>query len=196
MNAPQAIIIEHTVANYADWKAAFDGHAPARKDAGFVAHHLNRGSDSPNDILAFMLYSDRSKVEQFLQSSDLKEAMSNAGVQGPPAVTFCSPIEDNAVWDRPLPAVIVRHKVADYDAWKKVYDSVDEFRKNSGIVGHAVNRAGEDGNTIIVYHQAETREDLEKFMTSPELKRAMADAGVLEAPRIDFVEGGVDAANY
>ena len=192
MTNDKALLVEHAVSNFETWKAAFDAHEGKRKEHSFTAHHLNRGVDDTNIVTVFMLYGDQEKVESFIDSDDLKAAMADAGVKSKPDFTFCTPTLDRVIWDRELPAVIVRHQVADYDAWKKVYDKLDDVRAQAGIIGDAVNRSGDDGNLVIVYHQAETRKDLEAFMNSSTLKAAMAEAGVISAPQISFVTGGVN----
>jgi hypothetical protein len=34
--------------------------------------------------------------------------------------------------------LFVRHPVADYAAWRRVYDDFDEERRGMGVTGHAV----------------------------------------------------------
>lgn len=191
MTQLNAVLVDHTVASFDAWKPHFDAHAGARAEASVVAHHLNRGDDEPNRVILFLLYKDPARAKAFFESADLRAVMQKAGVTGPPTVTFCTPVKDAAVWDRPLPAMIVKHRVANYDAWRKVYDGVAGLRAEHGIIGDAVNRSGDDGNTIVVYHQAEKRASLERFLAQPALKAAMAAGGVLEAPEVTFVTGGL-----
>jgi len=75
-----------------------------------------------------------------------------------------------------------RHQVADYDAWRKVYDAFD--RESLGVRHHAVYRRVDDPNEITVWHDFDDRETAESFAGSDELKAAMAEAGVVSAPNI------------
>ncbi len=89
----------------------------------------------------------------------------------------------------------MHHGVEDYDAWVEVYNAFDLHRKESGIVGHAVDRELDDPSNVIVYHQAEALTTLRAFVDSNELKERMREGGVKEPFEIRFVDA-VDAAEY
>jgi quinol monooxygenase YgiN len=75
-----------------------------------------------------------------------------------------------------------RHHVADYDAWRKVYDAFD--RESLGVRRHAVYRTLDDANEVTVSHDFDDRAAAESFAGSDELKATMAEAGVVSAPNI------------
>ena len=78
--------------------------------------------------------------------------------------------------------MFARHQVADYDAWRKVYDAFD--RGSLGVRAHAVYRNGSDPSDITVWHDFDDGATAESFANSDELKAAMAEAGVISAPNI------------
>jgi hypothetical protein len=78
--------------------------------------------------------------------------------------------------------MFARHQVADYDAWRKVYDAFD--RESLGVRQHAVYRNVTDPNEITVWPDVDDRATAESFAGSDDLKAAMADAGVVSAPNI------------
>jgi heme-degrading monooxygenase HmoA len=82
----------------------------------------------------------------------------------------------------------VRHKVADFDKWKIVFEEVEPFRKQLGSSGSHVFRNYANSNEVLVITDWDTKEQGIKFGQSPELKEAMARAGVLNAPEISFTE--------
>jgi len=182
-------VVTHRVEDYDLWKRAFDRHAEARRAAGIVRSHINRSADDPNLLSVYLAGTDRAKLEAFFASDDLRATMSKAGVAGPPTITLMKPVEDRTDKRDPLYGMIAIHPVADFAAWKKVYDEVDSVRIAGGIVGHAVNRSASDPNLVIVYHQAETLEALQAFADSKELKGAMGRAGVSGAPSFSFFVG-------
>jgi hypothetical protein len=184
---PLAILVTHAVSNYDTWKGAFDAHQPTRKRAGILGHHINRGADG--SVCVYLAATDREKLAAFLDSSDLKATMKDAGVASPPAIVWLVPVEDSHIADRNTAAMIVSHDVADYAAWKKVYDSVAGLRQRFGIIGAAVNQVLDAPNKVVVYHQAETRGELEAFAASDELKSAMKAGGVTSAPQIRYFDG-------
>lgn len=189
---PLAVLLTHTVQNFDLWKRAFDGHQAARKAAGILGHHLNVGADGA--VSVYLPALDRAKLAAFFDSPDLKSTMKDAGVTSAPQITWLKPIEDAHVGDRALASMLVTHPVAEFSAWKKIYDSVDALRRDAGIVGAAVNQTLDDPNQVVVYHQAETEEALARFSSSPELKAAMKAGGVSAPPQIRFLRSFPGAA--
>ena len=89
---------------------------------------------------------------------------------------------------------LVRHRVADFDAWKKVYDGFAPTQAEHGVHAHQVLRSAEDPNDVIVTHTFDSREAARAFFAMPELKDAMREAGAdadsLEISYFDEVESG------
>lgn len=189
---PLAILVTHQITDFAQWKAAFDGHQPARKEASMLGHHINR--DSGTEVCVYLPATDRAKVQAFLDSPDLRTTMQGAGVTQPPRIDWLKPIEDSHIATRPTAAILVTHDVADFDAWKRVYDGLDGLRRDHGVIGAAVNQALDNPNRVIVYHQAETLAELQAFVASPALKAGMAAGGVKSAPTIRFLHAEPGAA--
>ena len=191
MSTNYAALIEHEVDDFDTWKRAFRDHEDARKKASITETHVNRGRQDPNRVIVYLEYTSPEKAKAFFDSPDLRETMKAAGVTSAPEITFMEPVQGDAEMGRELPGMLVRHQVADYEEWREVYDSLRGLREEVGIVGEAVNRAGDEGNDIIVYHQAEDFETLEQFLNSDELENAMREAGVVEEPEVVFLRGGV-----
>jgi quinol monooxygenase YgiN len=82
----------------------------------------------------------------------------------------------------------VRHKVADFDKWKVVFEEVEPFRQKMGSLGSHVFRNHSNPNEVLVITDWENKEQGLKFGDSPELKEAMQRAGVLGAPEFSFSE--------
>lgn len=82
--------------------------------------------------------------------------------------------------------MIVRHRVADYGAWRSVYDSVEPLRKEFGCSGAEVLVDPSDKQDVIVFHRFPSVEQAEGFAHSPSLREAMGKAGVTGAPRIEI----------
>jgi hypothetical protein len=101
-----------------------------------------------------------------------------------------TPLRQSIVWDRDLPAGMVSHTVADLDQWLAGYDAAEELRRSSGIIGHAANQVSDDPSRVVVYHQAESFDDLRAFMGSEGLRAAMQQAGVTSEPQVAFYTGG------
>ena len=89
---------------------------------------------------------------------------------------------------------LVRHRVADFDAWKKVYDDFAPIQAEHGVQAHQVLRSIENPNDVTVTHTFDSREAAKDFFARPELKEAMSKAGVkadsVEISYLDEVESG------
>jgi quinol monooxygenase YgiN len=77
-----------------------------------------------------------------------------------------------------MTTAIVLHRVADYDRWRPVYDTLDDARDAAGVVRHEVLRSQDDANLVIVRHDFADRAAADSFFASGELKQGMAEAGV------------------
>jgi len=187
---PAAVIITHEVADWATWKSHFDAHEGARKVAGILGHHINRGLDNPNRVTLYLAVSDIGKARAFAASPDLQNAMVAGGVKGAPTVVWVKPLTEQVVWDREVPAMLVSHTVANLDTWLAGYGASAAVQKQGGIIGEAANQSLDDPSTVVVYHQAESHDTLKAFMANPSLAEAMKKAGVTSAPQVTYLTGG------
>jgi hypothetical protein len=81
----------------------------------------------------------------------------------------------------------VLHRVADYDAWRRVYDSVADVQEQGGVANQAVFRSEGDPNNVLVMHAFGNSQEAHSFFESPELRQAMQDAGVdTTSMRLEF----------
>lgn len=79
--------------------------------------------------------------------------------------------------------LFIRHDVADYDAWRQVYDEFDATRRGMGVTGDAVFQSIDNPNDVTVWHDFETAEAAQALVSSPELRDAMQRAGVQGQPQ-------------
>jgi hypothetical protein len=83
--------------------------------------------------------------------------------------------------------LFVRHTVADYGAWRKVYDEIDEQRRAMGVRGDAVFQAIDDPNDVTIWHDFDTVEAARAVASSDELRDAIQRAGVQGEPQLWLV---------
>ncbi len=89
-----SMFIKHTVADYAKWKPVFDDHEATRTANGFTGHSVHRDADDPNVIIIAFRVSDLDRAKEFAASDELRSAMEQAGVQGPPEIWFADDVEE------------------------------------------------------------------------------------------------------
>jgi hypothetical protein len=85
-------------------------------------------------------------------------------------------------------ALIVKHRVADFDQWKKVFDSMTPVRRQYGWLGHIVLRDAQDPNVVTIINRVKDLDGAKRYGGSQDLKNGMKDAGVQGAPEISFLE--------
>jgi len=82
----------------------------------------------------------------------------------------------------------VKHTVADFDAWKVVFDEHAANRKEHGATGHRLARSLDDPNSLTVLTMFRDRAAAEGFLADPSLREVMSSAGVTSEPTIELVE--------
>ena len=49
------VLVRHKVADFSKWKRVYDGHLPARKEAGMIKEvHLLRNADDSNEVFIML----------------------------------------------------------------------------------------------------------------------------------------------
>jgi quinol monooxygenase YgiN len=84
--------------------------------------------------------------------------------------------------------LVVRHTVADYAAWREVYDTVEPVRTTHGCTGHRVLRDPADANDVFITHEFPSVANAQAFTQDPDFGAAMKKAGVTSAPRIEIFQ--------
>ncbi len=82
------VIITQKVKDWDAWKKAFDSHKQARMDAGLTDRGINQAIDDPHMVSVVLVVNDMKKAEAFMSSKDLKDKMTEAGVEGAPDIFF------------------------------------------------------------------------------------------------------------
>lgn len=78
-----------------------------------------------------------------------------------------------------MTTLMIEHRVADYDAWREVYDSVEPVRASNGVRSHRVLQQADDPNHVVVEHVFADAAAAAAFVENPGLRDAMASAGVI-----------------
>jgi quinol monooxygenase YgiN len=86
-----------------------------------------------------------------------------------------------------MPHVLIIHEVADYPAWKKVFDGAAAIRREAGERSYQVLKFQHDANRIVHFSAWTSIEDAKRFFESPRLVKIRAEAGV-KAPEFIYLE--------
>ena len=86
------MFIRHTVANDKAWRKVYDDFALVQKAKGVTAQAVYQAADNPNDITVTHDFATVEAAHAFVNSEELKSAMQNAGVAGPPTIWFTNKV--------------------------------------------------------------------------------------------------------
>jgi len=83
--------------------------------------------------------------------------------------------------------VLIIHEVADYPAWKKVFDQASDIRREAGERSYQVLKYENDPNKIVHFSAWTSIADARAFFESPQLVKIREEAGV-KAPEFIYLE--------
>ena len=81
------VIVSLKVADFDDWKAVFDAGAIGRAEAGIDAKAY-QNIDDPDNPIAIGTAPSKDAFVAFFMRPEMQEIQKNAGVLGPPEITF------------------------------------------------------------------------------------------------------------
>ena len=84
--------------------------------------------------------------------------------------------------------VIIRHKVSDFAAWKKVFDSHASTQSASGLSNPRLFRSADDPSEVVILFDAADTGKAKQFAASSDLRSTMASAGVIDKPDIHILD--------
>ncbi len=82
----------------------------------------------------------------------------------------------------PPAALVISYQVADFDAWKAVFDANQQGRIDHGFAGHHINRGEDDPNDLAIYLAVGDEDRARAYAGSDELKALMQQAGIASPP--------------
>ena len=174
--------IKHKVANYAKWKTAYDSHDSAREANGLHNYVIARGVDDTNMVMVVLKMDDVDKAKAFAASPGLKARMMKGGVTGAPQIDYYTNIMNDTTDIQQTERLIVKHKVKDFDAWKKVFDDDKQARMDAGLTDRVLGYTVGDNHNVAIVFAVSDEKKAKAFMNSKELKDKMQAGGVEGAP--------------
>jgi hypothetical protein len=82
------ILVRHKVSDYNRWKEAFDSHLNTRKRAGETGFRMYHNAEDQRDITLLLDWGTIEEARTFMNSAELRDAMSKAGVIGAPDIQY------------------------------------------------------------------------------------------------------------
>jgi quinol monooxygenase YgiN len=92
-----------------------------------------------------------------------------------------------------MPHVLIIHEVANYPAWKLIFDDAAGIRKRAGELSYRVLKRDDDANSIVHFSEWTSLANARAFFESDELVEIRRRAGV-RAPDFLYLEQ-IEAGN-
>jgi quinol monooxygenase YgiN len=87
-----------------------------------------------------------------------------------------------------MATLLVKHRVANFENWKRVFDTFEALREKHGFIGHSVHRDATDPNVVVIVNRVKEMSEAKAYGASKELREAMTGAGVQGAPEVLFLD--------
>ena len=91
------LFVRHKVKDYPQWKKVFDGFIETRKESGEKDYQILHPDNESENLFALFTWDNLENARKFANSSELKEAMSNAGVVEQPEIYFLEEYDSGKV---------------------------------------------------------------------------------------------------
>jgi len=82
------MFVRHDVGEYDAWRRVYDAFASQQQAHGVRAEAVYQSVDNPNDVTVTNDFEDIETARAFLESSEVRDAIQDAGVVGDPQVWF------------------------------------------------------------------------------------------------------------
>jgi hypothetical protein len=83
-----------------------------------------------------------------------------------------------------MSTICIRHRVADFDAWKVAFDEHAAARRDHGLVDTGLLRDEDDANMVTILMSTDDTGRAREFLGSDDLRETMQGAGVESQPDI------------
>ena len=85
-----------------------------------------------------------------------------------------------------MASMFVRHRVANYSAWKAIFDQEEAARRQHGVAGHSLPRDPQEPKLLLVALRFNDVIKAQEFAASDNFRQAMIRAGVHRVPEVWF----------
>lgn len=87
------LLVRHRVKDYSQWKDEFSRSEELRMQYGLRGGSISRNQDDPHELIVCLECDDLGKAREFMQSQEIKDCMSRAGVIDFPDIYFLEEVD-------------------------------------------------------------------------------------------------------
>ena len=176
------LVIQHKVANFANWKSIFDANDSTRQSYGLHNYVVGRGINDSNIVVIFLKMEDMPMAKELMNSVALKNRMQQAGVLDIPIFLYMEVIFNDSSFVDQTARIMVTHKVKECANWKKIYDEQKPERMKAGLIDRGIGYSLDNKNLVGIVLAVTDFKKVSAYSNSPDLKDKMTAAGVEEPP--------------
>ncbi len=184
--AASMVFLGHKVADYAAWRPVYDAGEPDRAKAGMKEMGIYRGADDGNMLMVVWETADVAALNARMESPELAEKMKQGGIASKPEIWTGGMMREGAG------VTFLKHKVADYAAWRPLYDADASRRAEAGLGEMGVYRGADDENMILMVWNTENGNVVQGMLESADLAAKMKEAGVMSKPEAWMADAHTD----
>jgi len=85
--------------------------------------------------------------------------------------------------------LLIQHKVANFQKWKRGYDTHRAARRAAGLTQRSLLRTVADPNDVVVLFAVRDLRKARAFVASDDLRETMQRVGVVGMPTVQFLKG-------
>ncbi len=172
------LIIQHKIANYANWKNQYDADDSTRQSYGLKNYVVGRGINDSNIIITFLKMEDMQRASALMISDALKNSMQKAGVLDIPTFLYMEVMYNDSSFIDQTARILITHKVKECTAWKKIFDEQQPERMKAGLIDRGLGYSLNDKNLVGIVLAITDFKKASAYGNSPDLKDKMMAAGV------------------
>jgi len=181
----KVVIIQHKVKNFDKAVAGYFSKDSVLKAFGLHHEILARDLKDSNQIFVIDRIENIDSAKAFFKHPKVIETMEKAGVSRAPGYSYAEIVRENNAPRTNMEGMSISHHVKDFDTWLKAFDAEGPAaRAANGMIDRGMARDFYDPNTVYVTFEVSDMAKAKARMSSPELKKIMADAGVDSPPTI------------
>jgi len=83
--------------------------------------------------------------------------------------------------------IATQQTIGDYAKWRAGFDKAAPFREKAGMKNVQVYRDADDPSAVLIWSEVDDLAKARAVLTSPELRNAMREAGVVGDPKINVI---------
>jgi hypothetical protein len=146
------MLMQFKVSDYNKWLAKYESteRDSIRRSYGLANYAAGRGLDDPNKVIVIQKMSDATRAKELTASQGMKDRMKEAGVTGTPSFSYVKVVMDDNSPINQTNRLMATHKVKDWDAWKKEFDSNKQVRVDAGLIDRAIGYDVNDNHQVTI----------------------------------------------